>query len=166
MVWVLRALVGAAVLLYAAWLSLPPAEALAAGATITQAWAGLAPTSQPQGSALAGVLLATIGLYGLGGVATVAGLSWAPGLFFLGFLGDIALRLAVAIGMAGAVPGALDLGARTDASLRPLGVPVETTPLAMAVLLAIGLCILATGVWRGQKGAALTRDWTRLTVWA
>lgn len=165
MVWGLRICLGALVLAYAAWLGLPLVEAVSAETPVMQVWADLAPTGSPLGPGLAILLLATILLYGLGGIATALRLSWAPGLFFLGFLGEIALRLTVA-GETQTVPAALDIAARADAALRPFGVLVETTPLSLAALLAVGLCILATGVWRGQKGAALTRVWTQPPVWA
>jgi len=166
MVWVLRIILGAAVLAYAAWLSLPLIDALQAGQSVGQVWAGLAPSGSSQAMAVATAFLLTVLLYGLGGLATATGLTVAPGLFFLGFGGDIVLRLLVAGGMAEPVPTVMDIAARSDAALRPLGLMVETTPLALAALLALGLCILATGVWRGQKGAALTRVWTEQTVWA
>lgn len=165
MVWVLRVFLGALVLGYAAWLSLPLAEALAAGSTVPQIWSLLASTGTPQAISVATLLPVIIAFFALGGLATVAGLTWAPALYFLGVVGDIALRLAVAHDAAEPA-AALDLAARADAALRPLGVLVETTPLTLAALLAVGLCILATGVWRGQNGAALTRVWTQFPVWA
>ena len=94
MVWVLRVFLGALALGYAAWLCQPLAEALSSGLSIPQVWSGLA----ENGTLLAATLLATIAFYGLGGLATVAGLTWAPALYFAGVVGDIALRLAVTSG--------------------------------------------------------------------
>ena len=161
MVWVLRVFLGALALGYAAWLCQPLAEALSSGLSIPQVWSGLA----ENGTLLAATLLATIACYGLGGLATVAGLTWAPALYFAGVVGDIALRLAVTSGAAEPVAPALDVAARIDAALRPLGVLVETTPLTLAALLTLGLCILATGVWRGQKAVPLTDFWNHPPVW-
>lgn len=166
MVWVLRILLGVLAVAYATWLALPLGEAVAAGQTVGQVWSSLASTGPAGAPMLAAGLLATIVLYGAGGVATTAGWTGAPGLFFLGFVGDIALRLAVAGGAVRPGDATLDIGGRAAATLRPLGVMVESTPLTMAALLAVGLAILATGVWRGQKGAALTRVWTEPPVWA
>ncbi|ADK99864.1 hypothetical protein [Brevundimonas subvibrioides] len=159
MVWGLRICLCALVLAYAAWLGWPMVEALSSGQTVAQVREALAPDGSRQAMALAALLLATIALYGLGGLATAAGLTWAPGLFFAGFAGEIGLRLAAE----GGVPSpALDLAARAEQALRPFGVLVDTTPLSLATLLVSGLCIMATGVWRGQSGEALTRVWTGL----
>ncbi|WP_269515287.1 hypothetical protein [Brevundimonas subvibrioides] len=165
MVWGLRICLGALVLAYAAWLGLPLVEALSAGTPPMKVWANLAQGESPMGLTFAGLFMATILLYGLGGIATAARLNWAPGLYFAGFLGEITLRLA-GTGAGQPLPSALDIAARADVTLRPFGVLVETTPLVLAALLAVGLCILAMGVWRGQKGAALTHIWTRPPVWA
>ncbi|AQR60630.1 hypothetical protein BZG35_02430 [Brevundimonas sp. LM2] len=166
MIWVLRVLLAIVIVAYATWLALPLGAALAAGQTVGQVWSGLAATGSTEALMIAAGLLATIVLYGAGGLATAAGWSWAPGLFFLGFMGDIVLRLAVAGGAVQPGTEALEIGARAEAMLRPLGVTVETTPLTLAILLAVGLAVLATGVWRGQKGAALTRVWTEPPLWA
>lgn len=166
MVWVLRILLGVLAAGYAAWLALPLGQALAAGQTFGQVWSSLASAGSTEGLTVAAGLLATIVLYGAGGLATAAGRTWAPGLFFLGFMGEIILRLAVAAGAVQPDTAALDIGGRVEAILRPMGVMVEATPLTLAALLALGLAILATGVWRGQKGAALTRVWTQTPLWA
>lgn len=159
MVWGLRIFLCALALAYAAWLGWPMVEALSSGETVTRVWAGLAPDGTLRAMALAGLLVSILVLYALGGLAAAAGLAWAPGLFFAGFAGEIGLRLAAE----GGVPSAaLDVAARTEQALRPFGVLVDTTPLSLAALLVLGLCIVATGVWRGQTGDALTRVWTGL----
>jgi len=165
MVWVLRACLGLLVFAYAAWLGLPLAQGLTSGVTVIQTWTALVPGSGLGGSALAGLMLGMVVLYALSGLATAAGLSWAPALYFGGYLSEIGLRLAVATERQ-PVPATLDIATRIEGLLRPLGLMVEATPLMMGALLAVGLCILATGVWRGQKGAALTRVWTQAPVWA
>lgn len=165
MVWALRICLAALVLAYAAWLALPPGTALAAGVPLLQVWSDLAPVASVPAATLAGMFLAIVALYGTSGVATTLGLNGAPGLFFLGFVGEIAVRLVIAGGTPTVAP-TLDIAARVESALRPFGVLVETTPLALAALLAVGLCILVTGVWRGQTGAALTRIWTQPPVYA
>ena len=159
MVWGLRICLCALALAYAAWLGWPMVEALSSGETVTRVWAGLAPDGTLRAMALAGLLVSIIVLYGLGGLATAAGLTWAPGLFFAGFAGEIGLRLAAEGGVSSPT---LDVAARTEQALRPFGVLVDTTPISLATLLVLGLCIVATGVWRGQNGDALTRVWTGL----
>jgi|GEM_PF-2597514 len=166
MVWVLRFLLGVMVVAYATWLGLPLGEALGSGTTLPQLWASLAAPGSTVAAVSAGVLLTTILLYGLGGVATIGGLSLAPGLYFFAFVCEISLRLAVASGIARTTSPAFDLAGRADAALHIFGLHVASTPLTMAALLGLGLFILASGVWRGQKGDALTRVWTQPPVWA
>ncbi len=154
MVWSFRILVAGLAVAYAGWLGLPLVQALSAGATLAQAWLTLAPSGAVPGMVFAALLVASIGLYGLGGLSAAAGLSWAPGLFGLGFLGEIGLRLAFLGGMIAPAPFALDVAARTDALLRTSGLLAETAPLSLAGLLAIGLCVLpARGLARRRPGA-------------
>jgi len=139
---------------------------MASGLTITQTWQALASLTPLGQQALVGLMGVTLVLYAASGLATAAGQTWAPGLFFSGFVGEIGLRLAVASEVFGPAAPGIDIATRVEAALARIGLVVEATPLTLATLLALGLCILATGVWRGQKGSALTRDWTRPPVWA
>jgi len=165
MAWAVRISLGLLVVAYAAWLGLPLAQALSSGQTIGQVWAGLAPSGSFQETGMAALLLVTIALYSLGGLATEVGFGWAPGLFFFGFVGEIALRLAVFSGTVVPAAPVLGIGAQVEAALATLGRLVgETAPISLAALLAVGLCIVGIGAWRGHQGTALTQVWTPATL--
>lgn len=163
MIWVLRIFAGFVVLAYAAWLALPVVDTAWQAQSVAQAWTTLGGPSSRQGGVLAGLWIAVVMLYAVSGALTASGIAWAPGIYFLGFAGDILLRLAL-LGDQAAAP-VLDVGVRTAEALRAAGLVLDAAPLSLGVLMAVGLCILALGVWRGQKGAALTRSWTEAPVW-
>jgi hypothetical protein len=101
-------------------------------------------------------------LYATAGGLTVAGHSWAPRAYFLAIVAEIFLRLKVVLNGSGAGP--LDLAARADVALAPFNLGFDARPPSLALLLVVGLLVVAQGVWHGRKGAALTRAWTRAPV--
>lgn len=161
MVWVFRIGLGVAILAYATWLAWPLVELLSRGVGATEVWRLAGGAAGLGGGAVVAVWMAVILLYGLSGLLTAAGLSWAPGAWFLAFGGEILLRLD----LPGPSSPLIDIASRTAEGLRHAGVALDPAPLTIAALLATGLLIVALGAWRGWKGAALTRSWAVLPVW-
>lgn len=145
MTWGLRLSMAGLALAYAAWLAMPLAPFIGDGSALGEAWTTLAPSGAPLVEGIAGLFVATIALFAIGGLAAAAGLSWAPGLFCLGFVGETGLRLLVLGGLAESMPVIVDLAARTDALLRPVALLAETAPISLAGLLAVGFCVLPGG---------------------
>ncbi|WP_396595050.1 hypothetical protein [Brevundimonas sp. R86498] len=162
MVWVFRISLGLMILAYVAWQAWPVADLLSHGATASDIWALAGGASIP-GAVTAAAWIAVILLYAVSGVLTAAGLSWAPGAWFLAFGGEILLRLDLS--PAGAPPPLIDMAGRAAEAFRLAGVGLDPAPLSMAALLGVGLLVVALGAWRGWKGAALTRSWAVLPVW-
>lgn len=161
MVWVFRISLGLMILAYVAWQAWPVADLLSQGTAPSDLWALAGGASLP-GAVTAAAWVAVILLYAVSGVLTAAGLSWAPGAWFLAFGGEILLRLDLS--PTGARP-LIDMASRAAEAFRLAGVGLDPAPLSMAVLLGVGLLVVAVGAWRGWKGAALTRSWAVLPVW-
>lgn len=160
MVWVFRISLGLAVLAYAAWLAWPVAELVSQGADPGAIWSAMGGTVR---AGAAGAWVAIVLLYAVSGLLTAAGLSWAPGTWFLALWGEILLRLDTSA--RGPASTLIDIGARTADGLRATGLQLDPAPLSLGGLVSVGLLILIVGVWRGQTGAALTRSWTAANAW-
>lgn len=145
MTWGLRLAAAGLALAYAAWLAMPLLPFIGDGSALGEAWTTLAPSGAPRVQGIAVLFVVTFALFALGGLAAAAGLGWAPGLFCLGFVGETGLRLLVLGGLAESMPVVVDLAARTDALLRPVGLLAETAPISLAGLLAVGFCVLPGG---------------------
>lgn len=163
MVWVLRICVGLLVLAYAAWLAWPVLDLATQGVDPTRIWVLATGSAGAPGAAVAGLWCAIALLYAIAGVLTGAGLTWAPGAYFLAFAGEILFRLSLVDRPA---PDLIDIAARTAAGLRQSGLGLDPAPMVLGGLLAMGLLVLALGVWRGRGGAALTRSWTQAPAWS
>lgn len=163
MVWVFRVVLGLVILAYAGWQVWPLAAPLSDGASIVQTLASLEGAGDLGAFGMASVFLGMIALYAAAGGLTVAAQSWAPRAYFLAMAAEIFLRLQVVLRGSGAGP--LDLAARVDVALGPLNLGIDPRPLSIALLLVVGLLVLAQDAWRGQSGKALTHDWLRSPVY-
>ncbi|WP_374514531.1 hypothetical protein [Brevundimonas sp.] len=144
----LRLVVVAAVLAYAGWLAWPwVAPLLGTGAP---AGAEAMRSSAESGAPLFGVLpwwsllAAAVGLYVIAALMLGSGNSKAVVAYFLGFLADAALRLA----MDGRAPA--DLFAAPEATVasaagETAGLPLDPLWLALGGLLILGLLVMVAG---------------------
>lgn len=163
MVWVWRACLGALIAVYAVWLVWPLVQPLTEGGSISGLAAALTSQATRLGWILPALWLSSAALYLVAAVLTASGVGAAPGAYFLAFAGEVIQRLLL---QSVAQTEMVDTPARIAGALLPLNLTVDPGPLALATLLAVGLLVLMTGVWRGLKGEALTRHWTRPPVYA
>ena len=161
MVWMFRVCLGLLIAAYAGWLVWPLIQPLTAGGSIAGVASVLTTEAGRPGGALPSLWLGAAVLYAMAAGLTAGGIGAAPGAYFLAFAAEVIQRLL----LQAAPPSALvDTPARIAAALAPLNLAVDPGPLVLTVLVEIGLLVLMTGVWRGQKGQALTRHWTRPPV--
>ena len=163
MVWVWRAGLGVLIAAYAAWLVWPAVQPLADGGSIAGLTGAVAAEAARLGWLLPSLWLGSAVLYLIAAILTAGGVGAAPGAYFLAFVVDVIQRLLL---QATSEAALVDTPARLAAALRTLNLAVDPGPLSLAALLAVGLLVLVTGVWRGQKGHALTRHWTTPPVHA
>lgn len=163
MVWVWRACLGLLIAAYAGWLIWPLAEPLTADGGASVALSTLTAETAGVGRLLPSLWLGSAALYLVAAVLTAARIGAAPGAYFLAFGGEVIQRVLLQ-----RAPDATlsDTPARIAAALQPLNLAVEPGPVALTALLAVGLLVVMTGAWRGQKGHALTRHWTQPPVYA
>lgn len=163
MVWVWRACLGLLIAAYAGWLIWPLAHPLATGGSVADAALALSTEAAGMGWSLVGLWLGASVLYLAAAVLTAAGLGAAPGAYFLAFGAEVIQRLLLQ-----SAPRATlsDTPTRIADLLAPLNLAVDPGPLALGALLAVGMLVLMTGVWRGHKGQALTRHWTQPPLYA
>lgn len=163
MVWVWRVCLGGLIAAYAGWLLWPLADRLATGGTIADLSAAVYAEAARLGWARVGLWLAAAVLYLASAVLTGAGIGAAPGAYFLAFGAEVIQRLLLQSGPQATLS---DTPTRIAALLAPLNLAIDPGPLALAILLAVGMLVLMTGVWRGHKGHALTRHWTQPPLYA
>ena len=163
MVWVFRVCLGLLIAAYAFWLAFPLLVPLTTGGSVADAIAATTAEAGRLGWALPSLWLGSVVLYLIAAVLPAGGIGAAPGAYFLAFGAEVIQRLLLQT-----TPDAVlvDTPARISAALEPLNLTVDPGPLALAAALAVGLLVLMTGVWRGQKGQALTRHWTQPPIYA
>lgn len=163
MVWVWRACLGLLIAAYAGWLVWPLVEPLPAGGDVSGSISALTSETARLGGLLPSLWLGSAALYLIAAILTAARVGAAPGAYFLAFGAEVIQRVLLQ-----SAPGATlsDTPARIAATLQPLNLAVEPGPASLAAVFAVGLLVLMTGTWRGQKGHALTRHWTQPPVYA
>lgn len=158
---ILRIILVLAVLAYAGWLAWPVLSPFIAGPTDT---AGPSARAAIEGADLSGAWLwiAAAVLYVVAALMLGAGNPRAAIAYFLGFLADAALRLAIDrqgsdIGGMDAAPYAdgmgADIAARSAQVVAPTGLSVDPTWLVLGVLLVVGILIVAVSRRRLKKRA-------------
>lgn len=163
MAWVFRIVLGLLIAAYAGWLIWPLVEPMTTGVSPSDIIRAVNAEAGQLGWALPSLWLGAALLYAIAAVMTAGGLGAAPGAYFLAFGAEVIQRLLLQ-----SAPDAtlVDTPSRVASDLAPLNLAVESGPLALAALLAVGLLVLMTGTWRGHKGQALTRHWTQPPVYA
>lgn len=161
MAWVFRIVLSLLIAAYAGWLVWPLVELLRTGVSPSGIVSAVNAEAALLGWALPSLWLSAILLYAIAAVMTAGGLGAAPGAYFLAFGAEVIQRLLL---QSASEATLVDTPARIAANLAPLA--VDSGPLALAVLLAVGLLVLMTGTWRGHKGQALTRHWTQPPLYA
>lgn len=163
MAWVFRIILSLVIAAYAGWLIWPLVGAVTTGVSPSDVLGALNAEAGRLGWALPSLWLGAAALYAIAAVMTAGGLGAAPGAYFLAFGAEVIQRLLLQ-----SVPGAtlVDTPSRVAADLAPLNLMVDSGPLALGALLAVGLMVLMTGTWRGHKGHALTRHWTQPPIYA
>lgn len=163
MAWVFRIVLSLMIAAYAGWLLWPLIQPLSAGGSPADIIAVVTAEAEQLGGALPLLWLASALLYLIAAVMTAGGLEGAPGAYFLAFGGEVIQRLLLQSAPDAAL---VDTPARVASGIAPLNLAVDSGPLALGALLAFGLLVVMTGAWRGQKGQALTRDWTQPPLYA
>lgn len=163
MVWVFRLCLGLLIAAYAIWLASPLLVPLTTGGALADAIAATTAEAGRLGWTLPSLWLGSIGLYLIAALLTVGGVGAAPGAYFLAFGAEVIQRLLLKTSPDAAL---VDTPARVATALQPLNLIVDPGPLALGTALAVGLLVLMTGVWRGQRGQALTRHWTQPPIYA
>lgn len=163
MVWVWRACLGVFIAAYAGWLVWPLVEPLTAGGTVGGMAGVVSAEVQRLGWTLPSLWLGSAALYLIAAGLTAGGVGAAPGAFFLAFVGEVIQRLLL---QSAPQTVLVDTTARLASLTAPLNLSVDPGPLSLAALMAVGLLVLMTGAWRGHRGQALTRHWTRPPVYA
>ncbi len=163
MVWVCRIVLAVLVGAYGGWLVWPLIEPLTTGGSTADVLAAVSNEAARLGWALPSLWLGSALLYLVAAVFTAGGIGAAPGAYFLAFGAEVIQRLLLQ-----SAPEAtlVDTPARLASALAPLNLAVDSGPLALGAMLALGLLVLMTGAWRGKKGHALTRHWTEPPVYA
>ena len=161
MVWVFRICLGRLVAAYAGWLVWPLIEPLTTGGSVAGVVGAVSTETGRLGAALPSLWLGSAALYLVSAFLTAGGVGAAPGAYFLAFGGEVIQRLLLQSTTDATLS---DTPARVASALAALNLTVDPGPLALGALLAVGLLVLMTGVWRGQKGQALTRHWTQPPV--
>jgi hypothetical protein len=100
-------------------------------------------------------------LYLIAALMLGAGNPRAAIAYFLGFIADAVLRLAIDRGRAGPAEASIqaqtygggELSQRSAEAVAPVGLPVDPTWLILGTLLVIGLIIVAVSRRRGRRRA-------------
>lgn len=143
-----------AVLGYAGWLAWPFLSPFFEGAPVTMATErASAMIEMGGGLTQAALWIGAVVLYLVAAVMLGAGNPRAAVAYFLGFLADAALRLAIdrsggggpasASIQADTYAGGGELARRSAEAAAPVGLPVDPTWLVLGVLLVVGLIIVA-----------------------
>jgi hypothetical protein len=149
---ILRFILALAVVGYAGWLAWPfvspffegaaPAVATERASAMVGAGGGI-----PQMAFWIGAVV----LYLVAAVMLGAGNPRAAIAYFLGFLADAALRLAIDRSSGGAAAGAGEFARRSAEAVGPAGPAVDPTWLVLGGLLAVGLIIAALSRRRPRR---------------
>ena len=155
MMKILRVVLVVAVLAYAGWLAWPLVSALLEGPSGA---GGFRADAAIEGAGLSGewfsgawLWIVAAFLYVIAALMLGAGNPKAAIAYFLGFLADAALRLAIDRSGPEAAPMQADIAARSAEAVAPAGLSVDPTLLVIAALLVVGLLIVAVGRRRSRK---------------
>jgi hypothetical protein len=161
MVWVWRACLGLLIAAYAGWLVWPVLQPLTAGGSISGAIAVITAEASRLGGVIPLLWLAAALLYVAAAVMTVAGLGGAPGAYFLAFACELIQRVLLQSAPDATVT---DTPQRLVAVAQSLNVSVEPGPLSLSAMLVVGLLVVMSGVWHGQKDLIWPQHWTRSPI--
>ncbi|KPF83014.1 hypothetical protein IP78_03035 [Brevundimonas sp. AAP58] len=155
-----RYLLVAAVIAYAGWLAWPFLTPFFEGAPVDVALERARGMIEAGGGLSSAALwVGAVLLYLIAAVMLSAGNPRAAIAYFLGFIADAVLRLAIDRGRAGPTEASIqadsygggELAQRSAEAVAPAGLPVDPTWLILGVLLVIGLIIVALSRRRGRR---------------
>lgn len=157
-----RLLLVLAVIVYAGWLAWPFITPFLEGAPLDVA-VERARGMIEAGAGISGAALwvGAVLLYLIAALMLGAGNPRAAVAYFLGFIADAVLRLAIDRGRAGweeasiqaQTYGGGELSQRSAEAVAPVGLPIDPTWLILGALLVIGLIIVAVSRRRGRRRA-------------
>jgi hypothetical protein len=157
---IVRILLVLAVLAYAGWLAWPFLAPFFEGAPFDVALERARGMIEAGGGlSEAALWVGAVLLYLIAAVLLGAGNPRAAVAYFLGFIADAVLRLAIDRGRAGPAEASIqadayaggELSQRSAEAIAPAGLPVDPTWLILGVLLLIGLAIVAVSRRRGRR---------------
>lgn len=157
---IVRILLVLAVLAYAGWLAWPFLTAFFEGAPFDVALERARGMVESGGGVPGAALwVGAVLLYLIAAILLGAGNARAAVAYFLGFIADAVLRLAIDRGRAGPADASIqadsyaggELSQRSAEAVAPAGLPVEPTWLILGVLLVIGLVIVAVSRRRARR---------------
>jgi hypothetical protein len=155
-----RYLLVAAVIAYAGWLAWPFLTPFFEGAPLDVALERARGMIEAGGGLSSAALwVGAVLLYLIAAVMLSAGNPRAAVAYFLGFIADAVLRLAIDRGRAGPAEASIsadshaggELSQRSAEAVAPVGLPVDPTWLILGALLMIGLVIVAVSRRRGRR---------------
>ncbi len=155
-----RYLLVAAVIAYAGWLAWPFLTPFFEGAPLDVALERARGMIEAGGGLSSAALwVGAVLLYLIAAVMLSAGNPRAAVAYFLGFIADAVLRLAIDRGRAGPAEASIatdsygggELSQRSAEAVAPTGLPVDPTWLILGALLVIGLIIVAVSRRRGRR---------------
>lgn len=158
---IVRTLLVLAVIAYSGWLAWPVLTPFFEGAPLDVAWERARGLIEA-GGGLSGAALwvGAVLLYLIAAVMLGAGNPRAAVAYFLGFLADAVLRLAIdrsgggpaeASIQADTYGGGGELAQRSAEAVAPTGLPVDPTWLILGVLLLIGVLVVVVSQRRGRR---------------
>lgn len=159
---ILRFVLALAVVGYAGWLAWPVLSPFLEGAGVQTAIArARAMVEAGGGLTQAALWIGAVVLYLIAALMLGAGNPRAAVAYFLGFLADAALRLALDRSSGGgpagsaiqadAYAGGGEIARRSAEAMAPAGLPIDPTWLVLGVLLAVGLIIAAVSRRRARR---------------
>lgn len=161
MVWVWRACLGLLIAAYAGWLVWPVLQPLTAGGSLTDAFATITAEAARLGGILPSLWLAAAALYLAAAVMTAARIGAPPAAYFLAFAGEVIQRVLLQSAPDATVT---DTPQRLAAAAQSLNLTVEPGPLSLSALLVVGLMVIMSGAWHGQKDQTWPLHWTRSPI--
>ncbi len=156
----IRYLLVAAVIAYAGWLAWPFLTPFFEGAPLDVALERARGMIEAGGGLSSAALwVGAVLLYLIAAVMLSAGNPRAAVAYFLGFIADAVLRLAIDRGRVGPAETTIaadgyaggELSQRSAEAVAPTGLPVDPTWLILGALLVIGLIIVAVSRRRGRR---------------
>lgn len=161
MVWVWRACLGLIIAAYAGWLVWPVVQPLTAGGSLTDAFATITAEAARLGGILPSLWLAAAVLYLAAAVMTAARVGAPPVAYFLAFASEVIQRVLLQSAPDATVT---DTPQRLAAAAQSLNLTVEPGPLSLSALLVVGLMVIMSGAWHGQKDQTWPLHWTRSPI--